>query len=188
MRTVARRRRLRPTGHLVPCRIRRRHAARRPARGRDRGRGLARLAARGVRLDLGARPGPTPRGRLRDAEPDSHRSGHERSRGHHSPVRPPVPGLHGERGRDLGMRRRCARPDRSGHQRDHRHGPDHGRAERVPARGRRWVPVVPGQRRLRRRHRDRPRHWGQVDQDVPTVRDGRRDGLRVRRAVADHPG
>ena len=43
-------------GDIVPCRVRRRDPVRRPARGRDRGRGLARLAARGVRLDLGARP------------------------------------------------------------------------------------------------------------------------------------
>ena len=58
----------------------------------------------------------------------------------------------------------------------------------LPARRRGWVPVVPRQQRLRRRHRDRPRYGGHVDQDVPTVRDGGRDGLRVRRAVADHPG
>ena len=71
-------------------------------------------------------PGPSPRGRLRDAEPHPDRSGHERGRGHDPPARPPVPGLHGERGRDLGMLRRCARPHRSSHERDHRHGPDQG--------------------------------------------------------------
>ena len=45
--------------------------------------------------------------------------------------------------RDLGVLRRCARPHRSSHERHHGHGPDQGRPGVLPARGRRWVPVVP---------------------------------------------